>query len=1007
MKTINPVILISAILILDLFRALDVSGINNNSVYTGRLNDPEAVYFTPEEFNIKADGSVDVSLELQKAINQLKKEKNFGIIFVPEGTYLISKTIYIPKAIRLIGYGEKRPLIILGENSPGYQAPVTSDKGQANYMFWFTGRLVEEGDEPRDAGAGTFYSAISNIDLKIGDGNPHAVALRTHFAQHSFIANVNIYIGNGKAGIFDVGNEMENVAFFGGDYGIYTTKTSPSWPMMMIDTYFEGQRKAAIMTREAGLTIVRLKAYNVPAVIEIEKNYSDRIFMEECTFDSVNGPAITISNEDNHTNQISLCNIYCRDVPLLCYYRKSDTQTSVTANIYKINKFTHGLHINSMDAEPETRTHLSLEVLEQLPESPAGDIPELPAKDSWVNIAELGAVGDGVTDNTKVFLEAIKNYPNIYIPQGWYVVSQTLSLKPNTCLIGLHPIATQIKLLESTPAFSGFGLPRPLIEAPAGGKTIFTGIGINTGGYNYRAVGCKWMAGAESYMNDVKFVGGHGSMARGPYTPWHGRRTREISSPDNPVASLAADKAWDNQHWSLWITNGGGGTFKDIWTASTYSTNGIYVNNTSTEGRIYAMSVEHHVRNEARFKNVSNWKVYAFQLEEESREGMFCLPVELQECSNMVFANLYMFRVIRFNTPFPYSVRIWNCKDLEFLNVHNYAQIKFPTDLPFYDINKDIDVRPWEFTRLYITGNEVRSTPLTFAKGQTEKLVTGFEFAEGITSDSEDNIYFCEQRLKRIYKWNTESNTLTLVADFPWEPLSLACDTKDNLLVIFKYNPQPGYLINGEQESVPVLPDAAGSSFSGWGNSGFATWVYSIDPDNPEETISLLPRVSMDSVKHIAKALYPSNRWRDSHDFDAVVISTPEYCFVAPDGVTIIPECYDLARSSSVIEAFPGKPLYVSDEYDRRLVKIKVSKDGKLSDLEYFAEQAEVGSAVDSKGNVYIADGHIYIFDQTGERTGMIEVPERPSSIRFGGKDGNTLFITARSSLYGIILNDR
>jgi sugar lactone lactonase YvrE len=742
-------------------------------------------------------------------------------------------------------------------------------------------------------------------------------------------------------------------------------------------------------------------------VIEIEENYSDRIFMEDCTFDKVNGPAIIISNENNHTNQISLCNIYCREVPVLFYYRKSDTQTSVTANIYKINKFTHGLHINSMEAEPETRTHLSLEVLEQLPESPAGDIPVLPANDSWVNIAELGAIGDGVTDNTKVFLEAIKNYPNIYVPQGWYVVSQTLNLKPNTCLIGLHPIATQIKLLESTPAFSGFGPPRPLIEAPAGGKTILTGIGINTGGYNYRAVGCKWMAGADSYMNDVKFVGGHGSMARGPFTPWRGSRTREISSPDNPVANLAADKAWDNQHWSLWITNGGGGTFKDIWTASTYSTQGIYVNNTSTEGRIYAMSVEHHVRNEVRFKNVSNWKVYAFQLEEESREGIFCLPVELQECSNMVFANLYMFRVIRFNTPFPYSVRIWNCKDLEFLNVHNYAQVKFPTDLPFYDINKNIDVRPWEFTRLYITGNEARSTPLTFAKGQTEKLATGFEFAEGITSDSKGNIYFCEQRLRRIYKWNTESNTLTLVADFPWEPLSLACDTKDNLLVIFKYNPQPGYLINGKQESVPVLPDAAGSSFSGWGNSGFATWVYSINPDNPEETISLLPRVSRDSVKHIAKALYPSNRWRDSHDFDEVALSTPEHCFVAPDGVTIIPECYDLARSSSVIEAFPGKPIYVSDEYDKRLVKMEVSKNGKLSDLEYFAEQAEIGSAVDSKGNVYVADGHIYIFDQAGERTGKIEVPERPSSIRFGGKDKNTLFITARSSLYGIILNER
>ena len=163
----------------------------------------------------------------------------------------------------------------------------------------------------------------------------------------------------------------------------------------------------------------------------------------------------------------------------------------------------------------------------------------------------------------------------------------------------------------------------------------------------------------------------------------------------------------------------------------------------------------------------------------------------------------------------------------------------------------------------------------------------------------------------------------------------------------------------------------------------------------------------MDSVKNITKAIYPSNRWRDSHDFDVVAVDVPDDCFVAPDGVTIIPECYDLARSSSVLEAFPGKPFYESDEYDKRLVKMQVGNDGRLSSLEYFTEQAEFGSAVDSKGNVYIADGHIYFFDRTGSKTGKIEVPERPSSIQFGGKDRKTLFITARSSLYGVNLNDR
>jgi hypothetical protein len=994
------------------------------SVYTQKPNDPEAVYFTPDNFDIQADGEKDVSDELQKAINQVKREKNFGIVFIPEGTYTISKTIYIPAAVRLIGYGIKRPVIVLAKNSPGYQTPDSTDKGIANYMIWFTSGIVESGRLVRDAGAGTFYSALSNVDLKIDKGNPFAVALRTHFAQHSFISHCDISIGDGKAGLYDVGNEMEDVRFFGGDYGIYTTRPSPGWPMMITDTYFEGQRKAAIRSQEGGLTIVRLQAKNVPMVIEVEPDFKDKIFMEDCLFDNVSSSGLLISYENNYCNQISLRNIDCRNVPVLVRFRVSNTQTLGIGNLYKVKSYSHGTHMDYLAAYPQVKTVVDLQPLKALPIPAPKDIPALPAMNTWVNIRELGAIGDGTTDNTKIFQDAIDKYPTIYIPQGWYVVSQTLTLKPNTCLIGLNPIATQIMLLESTPAFSGFGSPKPLVESPQEGKTIITGIGINTGGYNYRAVGCKWMAGKESLMNDVKFIGGHGSMSRpagaetqppagnrqagaasqtqGAYRQAGGGGGRGISSPTNPVANQGQDQAWDNQYWSLWITNGGGGTFKDIWTASTYSANGIYVNNTSTEGRIYAMSIEHHVRNEVRFKNVSNWKVYDFQLEEESRESPSCQQIEMEGCSNMVFANVFLFRVIRFVTPFQYAVRIWNCKDIEFLNVHNYAQVKFATDIPFYDINKNIEVRPWEFTRLYITGKEARRTPLTNDIGVVQRLATGFEFAEGIARDSKGNIYFCEQRLRRIYKWSIETNTLSMVSDFPWQPLSLGFDTKDNMLVVFKYNPQPGYKINGVQESVPVLPDAAGTSFSLWGNSGFATWVYSVDPSNPEETIKLLPKVPMGSIKNVAKALYPSNRWRSFHDFDKVSVFVPENCFAAPDGVTIIPECYDLARSSSVLEAIPGKPFYAADEYDRRMAKMDVAADGTLSNLKRFIEQAEFGSAVDSKGNIYVADGQIYVYDKNGKNIRIIDVPERPSSIQFGGIDGKTLFITARSSLYSV-----
>jgi hypothetical protein len=993
------------------FTFMQAQAVQLESVYTERPNDGEAFYFTPENYPIRADGRTDVSDALQAAINQVKRERNFGILFIPEGKYLISKTIYVPAAIRLIGYGKKRPEVILAKNAPGYQQEAPADKGKANYMFWFTGGLVEAGQGPWDAGASTFYSALSNINLRIEDGNPHAVALRTHYAQHSFISHAALYIGKGKAGLFDVGNEMENVAFYGGDYGIYTTKASPGWQVAMVDAYFEGQRIAALRCRESGLAMVNLQVKNVPTVFDIDPNYADRLYVENSRFENVTGPAIIVGNENNSNNQITLRNVACANVPLLVKYRRSGTETGVSHALYVIKEYAHGLRMDDMVSRPDYQTLLDVEPLRRLPAALARDIPALPEMASWVNIRDLGAKGDDETDDTQVFEDAIRAYDNIYVPQGWYRISETLRMRPGTRLIGLHPFGTQLRLAESTPAFSGFGAPKALLESSEGGANVLNGIGIHTGAYNYRAVGVKWMAGEASYMNDVKFVGGHGGMSKPrpsaagqPSAPARSNSpSGGISSPERPVVAPGMDLAWDNQYWSLWVTNGGGGTIKDVWTASTYAAAGLYVSNTETPGRIYAMSLEHHVRTEARFKDVSNWKILCFQLEEESREGTECQPVEIDNCRELMFANLYMFRVIRINKPYPYSIRMWgNCESIEFLNLHNYSQIKYTTSNPLYDVNRDIEVRPWELQRLFVTGSEPRRRPLTGEAGRVEQLAAGFEFAEGIARDSKGDIYFSDQRFRRIYRWSTSSKSLSLVADFPWEPLSLGVDTQDNLLVAFRYRPQPGYLVNGKQEAPIVYPDSRGTSFAGYGNDAYETRMYSIDPDRPEESIRALPKVPMGSVPHVHKALYPSNRWRDFHDFNTVVAYSPEYCFVAPDGRTIIPDQYDLARASSLLEAYPGKPFYASDEYDKRMVRMQVAPDGSLSAPEYFVEWGEFGSAVDAEGNLYVADGQIYIFDAEGKRKGIIDVPERPSSLQFGGPGGRTLFITARSRLFSV-----
>ena len=140
----------------------------------------------------------------------------------------------------------------------------------------------------------------------------------------------------------------------------------------------------------------------------------------------------------------------------------------------------------------------------------------------------------------------------LYFPSGHYVVRDTLTLKPDTVLIGLHPTLTQFDLLDATPGYQGVGAPKAVISAPAGGNNILIGLGVFAGGMNPRAVAVLWKAAEGSLMDDVRFLGGHGSGTN-PYN-------------NNHTADSDLQKRWDGQYPSLWVTDGGGGTFADIWT---------------------------------------------------------------------------------------------------------------------------------------------------------------------------------------------------------------------------------------------------------------------------------------------------------------------------------------------------------------------------------------------------------------------------------------------------------
>lgn len=126
-----------------------------------------------------------------------------------------------------------------------------------------------------------------------------------------------------------------------------------------------------------------------------------------------------------------------------------------------------------------------------------------------------------------------------------------------------------------------------------------------------------------------------------------------------------------------------------------------------------------------------------------------------------------------------------------------------------------------------------------------------------------------------------------------------------------------------------------------------------------------------------------------SHRGEMEVVAKPKG---RPDGIALAPS---------------GRILYVTNSDDRNVRAYDLDKNGAASNERVVVSHIEGipnGIRVDENGNLYVAAARVEVYSPEGKQLGTVHLVETPSNCAFGDADFETLYITARTSIYRVRL---
>ena len=432
--------------------------------------------------------------------------------------------------------GHSRPRIVLRESSPGFADPEKT-KPIVEHWVYQVKRFKIDKSRGKGGGGTLMNTMFVNIDIVIGRGNPGATGMHICSCEGSAVQDVTIDVTHGHTGLEGAtgnGGSWANVTVIGGRIGLDMRGWTPPTPTMVGITLRDQTEAAIISACRGPLTAVGVRIFSrVPGPVIVSQGTwgpfdtgvglvdSEVVFGRE----ALKGRQATVISAER---SVYLNNVYVHGADVvvdgvlpanprgwlhvrefaLGKVRTPVKNYDLSAPVYVDGKKVPGpLRDVDMGTAPPADLVSSHLWGPNFPSWESGGVANVKAP-------PYNAKADSRADDTDALQRAVDGNEVVFLPKGYYRVTRTIRLKPNTKLIGVAQHLSVIMVRDPHGWFGNPDSPMPLIETADArdAETVVAFLGIrfprevanSFTGATLPVYALKWRCGRRSILRSCE-----------------------------------------------------------------------------------------------------------------------------------------------------------------------------------------------------------------------------------------------------------------------------------------------------------------------------------------------------------------------------------------------------------------------------------------------------------------------------------------------------------------------